>query len=306
MSWRNRIAVYRDIGVVFALVTLLWACGANEALAQTTFRTSGGNLIGGNVLLKCDAGANGVTNCRAVTPSDPLPVVAAGGGQQTSANSQSVTPASDSDFAKASNQTAAGASAQKAQGADAINTTPLGNPLMAGCEATAGPPGQLSSGQVGRVRCALDRTLIIAVATNVQNSPDTANSLRMTDAFGVSGPLQVQVYNFDPATNNARVARGDGTGSWVHAPASTITGGSGTIAASGGTAAMTFTSTTDGEFVNPSTGTFWCSWGTPSVNGAGSYPVAPGGSYRPPSRVAGTWTCLSTAANQPYTFNRAG
>lgn len=78
----------------------------------------------------------------------------------------------------------------------------------------------------------------------------------------------------------------------------------GTIAASGGTAAVAFVSTSDTEIVNPSAATLWGSWGTPAVNGADSYPIAPGGSYRPPNRVAGTFTLLATAATQTYTVTR--
>lgn len=78
----------------------------------------------------------------------------------------------------------------------------------------------------------------------------------------------------------------------------------GTIATSGGTAAVAFVSTADTEIVNPSTATLWGSWATPAVNGADSYPIAPGGSYRPPNRVAGTFTLLSTIATQTYTVTR--
>lgn len=85
---------------------------------------------------------------------------------------------------------------------------------------------------------------------------------------------------------------------------STPTQQGGTIAASGGTVQVFFVNTADTEIVNPSTATLWGSWGTPTVNGANSYPIAPGGSYRPPNRVAGTFTLLATAANQTYTVTR--
>lgn len=78
----------------------------------------------------------------------------------------------------------------------------------------------------------------------------------------------------------------------------------GTIATTGGTAVVTFVSTSDTEVVNPSTGTLWGSWGTPAVNGANSYPITPGGSYRPPNRAAGTFTLLSTIDAQTYTVTR--
>ncbi len=78
---------------------------------------------------------------------------------------------------------------------------------------------------------------------------------------------------------------------------------SGTIAASGGTAAIPFITTARQEVINPSTATLWASWGTPSVNGAGSFPIAAGGSFSV-NHVAGTLTLLSTAATQTYTVNR--
>jgi len=79
---------------------------------------------------------------------------------------------------------------------------------------------------------------------------------------------------------------------------------SGSIAASGSTAAVQITNTTRSEIINPSAATLWASWGTPAINGVGSFPIVAGGSYNPPDRTAGTLTLLSTAANQPYTVNR--
>jgi len=79
---------------------------------------------------------------------------------------------------------------------------------------------------------------------------------------------------------------------------------SGTITASGGTVPIAVTNTTRTEVINPSTATLWASWGTPAVNGAGSFQINAGGSYSPPDRTAGTLTLLSTAAAQPYTVNR--
>jgi len=78
---------------------------------------------------------------------------------------------------------------------------------------------------------------------------------------------------------------------------------SGTIAASGGTQAVAFINTARQEVINPSAATLWASWGTPAVNGAGSFPIAPGGTFST-DRTAGTLTLLSTAASQPYTINR--
>ena len=79
---------------------------------------------------------------------------------------------------------------------------------------------------------------------------------------------------------------------------------SGSIAASGGTVTIIIANTARYEVLNPSTATLWASWGTPAVNGIGSFPINAGGSYGPPDRTAGTLTLLSTAANQNYTVNR--
>jgi hypothetical protein len=80
---------------------------------------------------------------------------------------------------------------------------------------------------------------------------------------------------------------------------------SGTIAASGGTAAVTFTTTSRQEVINASTGTLWAAWGAaPTVNGAGSFPINAGGSYAPGQGIGGTLQLLSTAASQAYTVNR--
>jgi len=98
---------------------------------------------------------------------------------------------------------------------------------------------------------------------------------------------------------------GDITGSWFHSPPSTVSSAlSGAITTSGGNAAIVMTNTTRTEVLNPSTATLWASWGTPVVNGAGSFPIVAGGTYSPPDRTAGTLTLLSTAATQPYTVNR--
>ena len=78
---------------------------------------------------------------------------------------------------------------------------------------------------------------------------------------------------------------------------------SGTISASGGTATVPFVNTARQEVLNPSTATLWASWGTPAVNGAGSFPIAPGGTFST-DRTAGTLTLLSTAATQSFTVNR--
>lgn len=78
---------------------------------------------------------------------------------------------------------------------------------------------------------------------------------------------------------------------------------SGTIVTSGGTQTIPFIANARQEVINSSTGTLWASWGTVAVNGAGSFPIAPAGSFTT-DRTTGTLTLLSTAANQPYTVNR--
>lgn len=140
-------------------------------------------------------------------------------------------------------------------------------------------------------------------ADSILNTSLASGSISGTaNPTGGNNPIVVAPSYFN-GTGWDRV-RGDVTGTWIHTPPSTVNLGGGTIATSGGTAALTFTNTTDGEVINPSTGTLWASWGTPAVNGSGSFPILTGGTYRPPSRVAGTLTLLSTAASQTYTFNK--
>lgn len=99
-------------------------------------------------------------------------------------------------------------------------------------------------------------------------------------------------------------ARGDVTGTWVHAPQNTVSSAlSGTIAASGAIVAIPFVATSRQEVINPSTAAIWASWGTPGVNGAGSFQISPGGSFST-DRTSGTLTLLSTTTTQPYTVNR--
>ncbi len=98
--------------------------------------------------------------------------------------------------------------------------------------------------------------------------------------------------------------RGDLAGAWMHAPPATVSSAlSGSITTSGGTAAIALTNATRTEIINPSAAALWASYGTPAVNGAGSFKIAPDGTYTV-DRAAGTLTLLSTAAAQPYTINR--
>lgn len=141
----------------------------------------------------------------------------------------------------------------------------------------------------------------VAGATNIRLRVSTAGTGNATVAYNATtaaGPVFFTSYLPSTTTPAAGVIGA------VAGQASTPVQQGGTIAASGGTAAITFVNTNDTEIVNPSTATLWGSWGTPAVNGANSYPIAAGGSYRPPNRVAGTFTLLSTAANQTYTATR--
>lgn len=79
---------------------------------------------------------------------------------------------------------------------------------------------------------------------------------------------------------------------------------SGVLATSGATVAIPITNTTRTEVMNPSTATLWASFGTPAVNGAGSFPILPNGSYSIPDQASGTLSLLSTAPTQAYTVNR--
>lgn len=115
---------------------------------------------------------------------------------------------------------------------------------------------------------------------------------------GASGPQPAATsQSVTPASNGAAFPVSNAQSVASNTP-------SGTIVASGGTAAIAMTNTTRSEVINPSNSVLWGSWGTPGVNASGSLPINPGGSYSPPDKTAGTFTLLSTAANQPYTVNR--
>lgn len=132
-------------------------------------------------------------------------------------------------------------------------------------------------------------------ATPVWLADDDGNPV---SAGGASGPQPAATsQSVTPASNGAAFPVSNAQSVASNTP-------SGTIVVSGGTAAIVMTNTTRSEVINPSTGVLWGSWGTPAVNGSGSFPINPAGSYSPPDRTAGTLTLLSTAANQPYTVNR--
>lgn len=173
-----------------------------------------------------------------------------------------------------------GASAQQVQGTTASGSTATTNPVL------------IAMNGGGFVQP------LIGTSINADNlTPGPANNSLSTKAFS---------YFFD-GTQFQRT-RGDLRGAWTHLPPSAVdTTQSGTIATSGGTASVTFDNAARLEVINPSTGNLWARWNAaPAVNGAGSFPIAVGGSYAPGFGTAGTLQLLSTAAGQPFTVNRLG
>lgn len=217
-------------------------------------------------------------------------VVSGATGQQPAVNSQSVTPASDTTPFPVVGNVAPGA-------------TDSGNPVKIGGYGSSAWPTAVSSGQ--RVNAwynnyGASASFVIDLAGGTDGRTSNTGYFFARDGIGYSVSTYGAVFN---GTTWDR-QRGDITGAWVHGPPSAPVQQGGTIAASGGTATVTFVSTADTEIVNPSTATLWGSWGTPAVNGANSYPIAAGQSFRPPNRPVGTFTLLSTAANQIYTATR--
>ncbi len=162
-------------------------------------------------------------------------------------------------------------------------------------------PPTYASGQYGNIQLSNRGMLLTQLG---DGDKVAAINYGSTDAvpFGtIPGLLTVaQNYVWNGASYDR--ARGDTTGSWSHAPqnsASSVLSG----ATSGATAAIAFTNTARQEVINPSTSTLWASWGTPAVNGAGSFPIIAGGSFST-DRTTGTLTLLSTVATQPFTVNR--
>ena len=208
---------------------------------------------------------------------DGNPAALGATGAQPAASSQSVTPASD------------GSAFPVNQGGIASSSRPA-----------AGTAGQRVNAYF---RLTGEQVIMPSFSSGNLFFEDSYNS---DNKPGLGGSyLGVISYPVVYDGTNCQRTRGDITGTWTHSPASAAsTALSGTISASGGTAAITMTNTTRTEVINPSTGTLWASWGTPAVNGAGSFPITAGSSYSPPDRSAGTLTLLSTAATQPYTVNR--
>lgn len=221
--------------------------------------------------------ADGQQSRLGLTQNGALRVVAEGGGTGTNANQVQGTSASGA-------------------ADDGSNPVKVGGVYRATQPTlTSGQRADLQVDAIGNQRVTLQFGNTTAVVTA---SGDNVGGYQ-----GLYTWAQNVVYN--PATDQWSRSRGDTTGTWIHNPVSTASSAlSGTISASGGTAAIAMTNTTRTEVINPSTGTLWASWGTPAVNGAGSFPINAGGTYSPPDRTAGTLTLLSTAATQPYTVNR--
>lgn len=166
------------------------------------------------------------------------------------------------------------------------------------------PAGRLiASGQRSDVQMGAYGSMKMQLMVPDGQTPINATS---NDADATNGANALSTSSFNRVWNGSAWdrQRGDVTGTWVHAPASSVANLSGTIAASGGTAEVIFANTAKQEIINPSTSVLWARWGgNPTVNGAGSFPIAPGGTYSV-DRVGGTIVLLSTAANQPYTVYR--
>ncbi|RYF12949.1 MAG: hypothetical protein EOO77_16595 [Oxalobacteraceae bacterium] len=95
----------------------------------------------------------------------------------------------------------------------------------------------------------------------------------------------------------------DDKGAPLNGATTVDTTSSGTIATTGTVVTVTFTGTRQ-EIINASTAPFWCRWNaTPAVNGAGSFPINPGGAFDVP-RVNGVLMVMSTINAQTYTVNR--
>ncbi len=160
-----------------------------------------------------------------------------------------------------------------------------------------------TTGQYGALRMSANGTLLSQISDGVNTATITGAGTDSVPLQSIPGLLTISVGYLWNGASFDRV-RGDTTGTWTHAPANTVsTALSGTIATSGATATVAFINTARQEVINPSASVLWASWGTPAVNGAGSFQIAPGGSYST-DRTVGTLTLLATAATQGFTVNR--
>lgn len=183
------------------------------------------------------------------------------------------------------------------QGNVASGVADVGNPVKVGGEYLATAP-VFTNGMRTDLQTSPNGSVFVDLGRGSNNRSPTADALAA--ATGLNTYSQNAYFNGTAWDRQ----KGDVTGAWSHAPANTVsTALSGTIATSGATVAIAFTNTTRQEIINPSTATIWASWGTPAVNGAGSFPINSGGSFST-DRTAGTLTLLSTIATQAFTVNR--
>lgn len=197
-----------------------------------------------------------------------------------------------------------GATSQQVQGNIAPGATDAGNPVKIGGRAQSSAPIAVADGQRVNAWFTGDgkQTVQVRFTSN-------SNLIELYDADGLVnlGNSLLGVHSRNMAYNGSTWdrMRGDITGMWTHAPGNTADSSlSNTIATSGTVVNVVFIPTARQEVINPSTSTIWARWGAdPVVNGAGSFPIAPGGSFST-DRTNGTLRLLSTAATQPYTVNR--
>jgi len=197
-----------------------------------------------------------------------------------------------------------GTAANQVQGTSANGAVDDGsNPVKVGGVASTNAPTTVAAGQRVSAWYYPNGQQAVVLTDNLGNLSTMTGGVG-GDAGGVFAAINV--YNRSSVFNGSGWdrQRGDVTGTWTHAPQNTVsTALSGTITTSGTTATVAFVNTARQEVINPSAATLWASWATPTVNGAGSFPIAAGGTFST-DRTTGTLTLLSTTATQPYTVNR--
>jgi len=198
-----------------------------------------------------------------------------------------------------------GATSQQVQGNVPNGATDAGNPVKIGGVASTAVPTAVTIGQ--RVNAWFSTNgAINAIFRFISGNP-VVEDYNGADARSSVGGSLLGTTSYGFVFNGASWdrTRGDTTGTWVHAPTNSVDSSlSNTIATSGAVVNVVFIPTARQEVINPSTSTIWARWGAdPVVNGAGSFPIAPGGSFST-DRTNGTLRLLSTAATQPYTVNR--
>jgi hypothetical protein len=189
-------------------------------------------------------------------------------------------------------------SGRNIQGNVASGALDAGNPVKVGGEYLSTAP-VFTTGMRTDLQTSANGSVFVDLGRGSNNRSPTADALAA--ATGLNTYSQNAYFNGTAWDRQ----RGDLTGAWSHAPANTAsTALSGTIATAGATATVAFINTVRQEVINPSAAPLWASWGaTPTVNGAGSFQIAPGATFAT-DRTAGTLTLLSTVATQTYTVNR--